>query len=106
MLSGDRDVLKKYYPHLVGYIAPIISPMLVHAKMLRQSLGEDIFVVFAGPCIGKIAEADQVHSEVNAVITFEQLREWLGEAQCTDAAPILAPKSMGMRVTSRLRVEF
>lgn len=81
------NLVKKYYPELVDNLAPVLSPMLTHGKMLKQRFGEDAYVVFAGPCIAKIAEKDEPGSAVNAVITFEQLRQWLQEDVSLPAAP-------------------
>ncbi|WP_346354141.1 [Fe-Fe] hydrogenase large subunit C-terminal domain-containing protein [Azotosporobacter soli] len=66
-----------YYPELVSSLAPVVSPMIAHAKLLREQQGEDIFIVFAGPCIGKIDEAQSISGTVDAVITFERLKEWM-----------------------------
>jgi len=73
------NTVKKYYPQLVGNLAPVMSPMQVHAQMLKERFGRDTMVVFAGPCIAKIAEKDESCSQVDAVITFEQLKPWLAE---------------------------
>ncbi len=81
------NVVAKYYPDLIGNLAPVDSPMLVHAKMLKHRLGDGAFVVFAGPCIAKLAESRAPESLVDAAITFRQLREWLAEANAGDNAP-------------------
>ncbi|MDT8900997.1 [Fe-Fe] hydrogenase large subunit C-terminal domain-containing protein [Anaeroselena agilis] len=81
------NVVTKYYPDLIGNLAPVDSPMLVHAKMLKQRLGDDAYVVFAGPCIAKLAESRDPESLVDAAITFRQLREWLAEENKCDLVP-------------------
>ena len=68
------NLVEKYYPDLVPLLAPVVSPMAAHARMLHAALGEDIRVVFIGPCIAKKAEAGQ---DVDAVLTFEELARWL-----------------------------
>ncbi len=80
------NVITKYYPDLVDNLAPVASPMLVHAKLLKHRHGDDIFTVFAGPCIAKLAESRQDGSAVDAAITFRQLREWLAAAAPQDAS--------------------
>ncbi|MBP2643071.1 MAG: rsxB 4 [Firmicutes bacterium] len=70
-------MIKKYYPSLVNNLAPVVSPMEAHARMIKKRLGQDTMVVFAGPCIGKIAEKNESGSAVDAVITFSSLRDWL-----------------------------
>lgn len=71
------NLIEKYYPELVPYLAGIQSPMVTHGRLLKERLGEDIFVVFAGPCIAKFSEAEQAKYAVDVVITFEHLKEWL-----------------------------
>lgn len=77
------SLIEMYYPELTPYLAPVVSPMIAHGKLIRQQLGEDVRVVFAGPCIAKIAEArDARHSGcIDAVLSFGELAEWLAEKQ-------------------------
>jgi len=74
------DLVAKYYPDLTANLAPVVSPMAAHGRMIRECWGEDTFVVFAGPCIAKISEAKSSDSCIDAVLTFEQLRDWLDSA--------------------------
>ncbi|MFA5293351.1 MAG: [Fe-Fe] hydrogenase large subunit C-terminal domain-containing protein [Phycisphaerae bacterium] len=71
--------VEKYHPDLVGNLAPIVSPMVATAKVLHQIYGEDLRVVFVGPCIAKKGEITSVNmdSEVDASLTFIELREML-----------------------------
>ena len=59
----------------------LLSPLLTHCKMLRQTFGADIGVVFIGPCIAKKLEAAQHPELLDVVLTFEDLRRWLGQEQ-------------------------
>ena len=79
------NIVTKYYPELVENLAPVDSPMLVHAKLLKHRYGDDIYTVFAGPCIAKLAESSRADSRMDAAITFRQLREWLAETDSTAA---------------------
>lgn len=81
------NIVKKYYPDLVGNLAPIVSPMMAHGQILKQKFGDDAFVVFAGPCMAKFAEHNEHHS-VNAVMTFVQLRHWLNRHKYENSAVI------------------
>jgi iron only hydrogenase large subunit-like protein/uncharacterized Fe-S cluster-containing protein len=73
-------LVKKYYSTLVGNLAPVMSPMLVHGKTLRSRYGQETFIVFAGPCIGKFSEQRENPEYIDAVLTFEQLKDWVKEA--------------------------
>ena len=50
-------LIDTYYPSLAKYLIPVVSPMLAHGKMLKQSYGHDSYVVFIGPCTAKKIEA-------------------------------------------------
>jgi signal transduction histidine kinase/Pyruvate/2-oxoacid:ferredoxin oxidoreductase delta subunit len=68
--------VRKYHPRLMPFLAPIVSPMVAMARVLRHDLGPDIKVVFTGPCIAKKrASIDTTHGEVDAVLTFAELRD-------------------------------
>ena len=63
--------IEKYYPELVCYLAPHVSPMVATARVIRKKHGNDTKIVFIGPCIAKKDES----SEVDAALTFKELRE-------------------------------
>ncbi len=68
--------VRKYEPELIPYLAPVVSPMVAMARVLRHDLGEDLKTVFIGPCVGKKnASIDPVHRELDAVLTFAELRQ-------------------------------
>jgi len=71
--------VERYHPDLVDSLAPIVSPMVAIARVIRQLHGADTKVVFIGPCIAKKAEAQSgpVEGEVDAVLTFPELRAML-----------------------------
>lgn len=79
--SSSNILVEKYYPELLDYMLPVVTPMIAHGKVLKQKYGMDSFVVFIGPCISKKAEAnDSQHNDViDACLTFEELDTWLKE---------------------------
>ena len=68
--------VERYYPDLVGQLAPLVSPMVATARVLREMHGPDLRMVFIGPCLAKKVEAsmEELAGEVDAVITFAELR--------------------------------
>ena len=74
-------LIEKYYPQLIPYLAPVVSPMIAHGRMIKQKLGSDTKVVFLGPCIAKKQEAlDPRHADcVDAVLNFNDISRWLNE---------------------------
>ena len=69
----------------------LLSPLLTHCKMLRQTFGADIGIVFIGPCIAKKLEAAQHPELLDVVLTFEDLHRWLEQEKISpekmDEAP-------------------
>lgn len=75
-----NDLIEKYYPSLTSQMAPVVSPMIAHGRLIKELYGEDVKVVFLGPCIAKKAEAigdERVAGAVDAILTFEELIPWL-----------------------------
>ncbi|HYK88493.1 MAG TPA: [Fe-Fe] hydrogenase large subunit C-terminal domain-containing protein [Acidobacteriota bacterium] len=95
LLTYDRDnryiastcpalvgYVERYYPDLVSRLAPIVSPMVAAARVLRRIYGPQVPIVFIGPCIAKKGEAasDGLEGEVAAVLTFQELRQMMADA--------------------------
>ncbi len=72
------DYIRLYMPEFTKYITPIGSPLMTHSKMLKEAFGEDISIVFIGPCIGKKNEVTY-SGLFDVALTFEELRMWFNE---------------------------
>ena len=70
------DFVRTYLPERIPNLTPLDSPLLAHARLLRQRLDGDPAVVFIGPCIAKKQEAE-ASPMLEAALTFEDLRAWL-----------------------------
>jgi iron only hydrogenase large subunit-like protein len=75
------SLIEKQYPELINQMAPVVSPLIAHARMMKDMYGSNIKVVFIGPCLSKKEEGNEFSEEkaVDAVITFEELEKWLKE---------------------------
>lgn len=73
------DYIRLYMPEFAQNITPIGSPLMTHAKMLKETFGEDIAIVFIGPCIAKKNEVTYSNNLFDVALTFEELRMWLHE---------------------------
>ncbi|MEI7662645.1 MAG: [Fe-Fe] hydrogenase large subunit C-terminal domain-containing protein [Bacteroidota bacterium] len=73
--------IEKYHPELVNNLAPIVSPMVATAKVIREKYGQNIRVVFIGPCIATKEEALKYDGDakIDAVLTFVELRQLFTE---------------------------
>lgn len=86
-------LIELYHPEVVEYMAPVVSPMIASARLIKQALGKGVKVVFVGPCIAKIDEAADIRhdTDVDTVLTFEDIEQWFREegivpGQCEDAS--------------------
>ncbi|MBT3199854.1 MAG: 4Fe-4S binding protein [Phycisphaerales bacterium] len=68
--------VERYHPDMVKHLAPIVSPMVATARVLRRLHGDDLRVVFIGPCVAKKGEAmtSCLPGDVDAALTFTELR--------------------------------
>jgi iron only hydrogenase large subunit-like protein/uncharacterized Fe-S cluster-containing protein len=94
-----NELVEIYYPELIPYLAPVVSPMIAHGKMIRKRNenmdDEDIKIVFLGPCIAKKREAlndPRTKGYIDAVIFFSEIEKWLEDENiiikdCTPVSP-------------------
>ena len=70
--------IQKYYPTLLPYLADVVSPMQAHCTDIKSRI-PNAKTVFIGPCVAKKDEAEYYAGRVDAVLTFEELTNWLRE---------------------------
>jgi len=76
------EYIKRLYPYYANYITDRSSPLLAHSRFLHKMYGEDIAIVFIGPCIAKKRESD-VWNTIDVALTFNDLHNWLQVEQIT-----------------------
>lgn len=69
-------LVQKYFPDEIKNLADVLSPMQAHAKDIKRR-HPNAKVVFVGPCVAKKDEAEYYNDIVDAVLTFEEVTEWL-----------------------------
>ena len=69
-------LIQKHFPSLVGYLADVMSPMQAHCVDIKKRI-PNAKTVFVGPCVAKKDEAEYYEGIVDAVLTFEELTNWL-----------------------------
>lgn len=74
------NLIEIFFPKLLNNLAPVASPVIAHGLSIKERLGWDTKVVFAGPCIAKMIERG-LGGRVDAVLTFPQLEEILMEKE-------------------------
>lgn len=69
-------LIQKYFPSCLGYLADVMSPMQAHCADIKRR-NPAAKTVFVGPCVAKKDEAEYYEGLVDAVLTFEELTNWL-----------------------------
>ena len=72
-------LIQKYFPAELEYLADVMSPMQAHCQDIKKRF-PNAKTVFIGPCVSKKDEAEHYEGIVDAVLTFEELTNWLKEA--------------------------
>lgn len=78
------NLVRFYFPQYTRYLAPIQSPMLAHARLLKEAyskIDETVKVVFVGPCLAKMDEATVEGSQVDYVLSFEDIQTMLSKVK-------------------------
>lgn len=89
-------LIQKYFPKELPYLADVLSPMQAHcADLKRRQPGAK--TVFIGPCVAKKDEAAHYDGIVDAVLTYEELTEWLNHEG------VVLEKEMDSQQESRAR---
>ena len=113
--------VEKHHPQIIDSLIQVVSPMVATAKVLKEKYGDDLRIVFIGPCIAKKVEAaeKQFDGLIDEVISFVELRRMFAEkglkaedVKPTDFDPPVAgkgaifPISGGMLQTVDLDEDF
>ena len=69
-------LIQKYFPASLEYLADVMSPMQAHCADIKKRM-PGAKTVFIGPCVAKKDEAEHYEGLVDAVLTFEELTNWL-----------------------------
>ena len=69
-------LIQKYFPSALEYLADVLSPMQAHCADIKKRY-PNAKTVFIGPCVAKKDEAEYYEGLVDAVLTFEELTNWL-----------------------------
>ncbi len=71
-------LIQKYFPAELEFLADVVSPMQAHCLDIKKRFPK-AKTVFIGPCVAKKDEAEHYEGIVDAVLTFEELTNWLKE---------------------------
>ena len=71
-------LIQKYFPKQLENLADVMSPMQAHCVDIKKRY-PGAKTVFIGPCVAKKDEARYYEGIVDAVLTFEELTQWLND---------------------------
>ncbi|HYW96271.1 MAG TPA: [Fe-Fe] hydrogenase large subunit C-terminal domain-containing protein, partial [Bacteroidales bacterium] len=69
--------IEKFQPGLLPNLAPLVTPAIATAKVVREKYGKDLSIVYVGPLIAtkKDEERGEGDGKLDAVLTFAELRD-------------------------------
>ncbi|MGN0605085.1 MAG: [Fe-Fe] hydrogenase large subunit C-terminal domain-containing protein [Oscillospiraceae bacterium] len=100
-------LIQKYYPNVLPYLADVLSPVQAHCMDIKKRI-PDAKTVFIGPCVAKKDEAQHYGELIDAVLTFEELTNWLnaeniqlekGITECNESRERFFPTTGGILKT-------
>ena len=69
-------LIEKKYPHLTELLLPVYSIKQMHAVYLKEQY-PDAVLVYISPCISVMADAEEGQAQMDYVITFRELNNWM-----------------------------
>ena len=63
------ELVERYVPDALQYLAPITDPVVAHARIIKSQRGENVQVVYIGPCLAQRTRED---ADLDAVLTFNE----------------------------------
>lgn len=69
------NYIRLHHPSLVDNLAPVVSPMVAMSRVMKKKYGDNIKIIFIGPCVAKKAESN----EIDEAITFTELRDMFAD---------------------------
>ncbi len=78
--AAINNLIEQYHPDMIPYLAPVVTPAIAHARMLRNQYGPDVKIVYISPCTADAGDALQdarTKGVVDEVLDIRTLRDWL-----------------------------
>ena len=73
-----NTLIEKEYPDLIDQMAPVVSPMIAHGRMIKKN-HPDARVVFLSPCIAKYKEIEDARfaGAIDACVSMPEIVQWV-----------------------------
>ncbi len=74
-------LIMKHFPKWRNNLSPLLSPLLSQCLMLKKIYGDNIGIIFVGPCLAKKSESD-IHPELlNVAVTYDEFKHFIKKAK-------------------------
>ncbi len=73
-------LIEQHYAFMIPSLIPVVSPMVAHGKSIKARFGPSTKTVFIGPCLSKMAEAEEAEGAIDAVLTFAELDQMMKDS--------------------------
>lgn len=77
-----NQLVENDYPDMIPFMAPVVSPVIAHGKLLKEEFGDSVKIVSISPCLAETVEDQKdprTKGYIDAVINFDQLNGWFRE---------------------------
>ncbi len=95
------SLIEKYYPETLPMLAPVVTPMVAHGRMMKRKYDGQVIVAYLSPCTAHRISADDEEC-VDGVISFPQVFEWIREAgidmEALEETPLDNPDPLSNRL--------
>ena len=73
-----NTLIEKEYPDLIDQMAPVVSPMIAHGRMIKKN-HPDARVVFLSPCIATYKEIEDARfaGAIDACVSMQEIVQWV-----------------------------
>jgi diguanylate cyclase (GGDEF)-like protein len=92
------EFVKRKYPALLPYLAPVVTPVVAQARYLKALHGAGVNIVYSG--VASFGPMEDGSSPIDAAITFAELELLLKER---GAVPLEQPKQLEQETPGRQR---
>jgi diguanylate cyclase (GGDEF)-like protein len=92
------EYVKRKFPELLPYLAPVVTPAVAQARYLHQIHGADVKIVYSG--VGNFGAPEEDERPIAASVTFAELETLLAER---GARPDEQPARLDREIVGRQR---
>ncbi len=80
-----NTLIEKEYPDLIDQMAPVVSPLIAHGRMIKKN-HPNAKVVFLSPCIAKFKEIVDARFDgaVDACVSMLEIVNWVRDELCDE----------------------